>query len=120
MVADSRLPLQSGNKANIIFQNLPKEEPIRTHLLRPNTIKQHAQNDEMIHREIKCVPGLYKILVNAADNKQRDPSMDSGKLVIVCGAELDLRLQQRRCDSHRDSSGGKGLCLGVDLWPFVD
>lgn len=32
------------------------------------------------------VPGLYKIfneiLVNAADNKQRDPSMDSVKVVI--------------------------------------
>lgn len=40
----------------------------------------------MIHRTISYVPGLYKIfdeiLVNAADNKQRDPKMDAVKVVI--------------------------------------
>lgn len=40
----------------------------------------------MVHRSISYVPGLYKIfdeiLVNAADNKQRDPSMDSLKVII--------------------------------------
>ncbi|XP_034171791.2 DNA topoisomerase 2 isoform X1 [Osmia lignaria lignaria] len=40
----------------------------------------------MIQREIKYVPGLYKIfdeiLVNAADNKQRDPKMDTIKIEI--------------------------------------
>ncbi|XP_011297217.1 DNA topoisomerase 2 isoform X2 [Fopius arisanus] len=40
----------------------------------------------MIQREIKYVPGLYKIfdeiLVNAADNKQRDPKMDTIKIDI--------------------------------------
>jgi len=40
----------------------------------------------MVHRSISYVPGLYKIfdeiLVNAADNKQRDPSMDSLKVTI--------------------------------------
>nr|CAD7416166.1 unnamed protein product [Timema cristinae]CAD7435821.1 unnamed protein product [Timema monikensis] len=40
----------------------------------------------MEHREITYVPGLYKIfdeiLVNAADNKQRDPKMDCIKVEI--------------------------------------
>nr|XP_003704530.2 PREDICTED: DNA topoisomerase 2 isoform X2 [Megachile rotundata] len=40
----------------------------------------------MIQKEIKYVPGLYKIfdeiLVNAADNKQRDPKMDTIKIEI--------------------------------------
>lgn len=40
----------------------------------------------MVHRPVSYVPGLYKIfdeiLVNAADNKQRDPKMDSLKVII--------------------------------------
>lgn len=40
----------------------------------------------MVQREITYVPGLYKIfdeiLVNAADNKQRDMSMDTIKIDI--------------------------------------
>lgn len=40
----------------------------------------------MVQREITYVPGLYKIfdeiLVNAADNKQRDPTMDTIKIDI--------------------------------------
>ena len=40
----------------------------------------------MNHREINYVPGFYKIfdeiLVNAADNKQRDPKMDLIKIEI--------------------------------------
>lgn len=44
------------------------------------------EKDMMIQREIKYVPGLYKIfdeiLVNAADNKQRDPKMDMIKIDI--------------------------------------
>ncbi|KAE8670742.1 DNA topoisomerase 2 [Hibiscus syriacus] len=101
MVTDSNLPLQSGNNANIkasktIEETYQKKTQLEHILLRPDTyigsIEQHAQklwvyeNDEMIHREIKYVPGLYKIfdeiLVNAADNKQRDPTMDSLKVVI--------------------------------------
>jgi DNA topoisomerase II len=37
-------------------------------------------------RDVKIVPGLYKIfdeiLVNAADNKIRDPNMDSIKVIV--------------------------------------
>jgi len=40
----------------------------------------------MEQREITYTPGLYKIfdeiLVNAADNKQRDPKMDTIKIDI--------------------------------------
>jgi len=45
-----------------------------------------TEEDSMVQREITYVPGLYKIfdeiLVNAADNKQRDPSMDTIKIDI--------------------------------------
>lgn len=45
-----------------------------------------TEENNMIQREITYVPGLYKIydeiLVNAADNKQRDPSMDTIKIEI--------------------------------------
>ena len=65
-------------------------------LLRPDTyvgsIEKHTQalwvyEDQTLGcRNITYVPGLYKIfdeiLVNAADNKQRDPSMDSVKVEI--------------------------------------
>ena len=44
------------------------------------------EKEMMIQKEIKYVPGLYKIfdeiLVNAADNKQRDPRMDAIKIDI--------------------------------------
>lgn len=44
------------------------------------------ESESMIQKEIKYVPGLYKIfdeiLVNAADNKQRDPKMDCIKIDI--------------------------------------
>lgn len=44
------------------------------------------EKEAMTQREIKYVPGLYKIfdeiLVNAADNKQRDPKMDTIKIEI--------------------------------------
>jgi len=47
------------------------------------------QNERIVEREITFTPGLYKIfdeiLVNAADNKQRDPNMD--KLEITVDAE---------------------------------
>jgi len=44
------------------------------------------ENEHMVHRPVTFVPGLYKIfdeiLVNAADNKVRDPSMGTLKVVI--------------------------------------
>ena len=48
--------------------------------------------NEIIAKEITYTAGLYKIfdeiLVNAADNKQRDPNMD--KLEITIKAEENL------------------------------
>ncbi|XP_077997716.1 DNA topoisomerase 2-alpha-like isoform X2 [Glandiceps talaboti] len=48
--------------------------------------KDAGENGGLVHREITFVPGLYKIfdeiLVNAADNKQRDPKMDCIKITI--------------------------------------
>jgi len=44
------------------------------------------EEERMVQREIGYVPGLYKIfdeiLVNAADNKQRDPKMNLIKINI--------------------------------------
>ncbi|KAL2060876.1 hypothetical protein VTL71DRAFT_8928 [Oculimacula yallundae] len=46
----------------------------------------NSENSQMELRKVTFVPGLYKIfdeiLVNAADNKQRDPSMKSIKVVV--------------------------------------
>ncbi|KAJ9691502.1 hypothetical protein PVL29_013627 [Vitis rotundifolia] len=90
MVVDKNLPLQSSN-ANMPAKPVMKtiketyQEKIQLEhiLLQPNTyissIEKHTQalwvfeNNEMIFNEI---------LVNATDNKQRDPSMDSVKVVI--------------------------------------
>jgi DNA topoisomerase-2 len=93
-------PLQTSNAANIpsktIEEMYQKKTQLEHILLRPDTyvgsIEKHTQNlwvyenEEMVQRSISYVPGLYKIfdeiLVNAADNKQRDPSMDSLKVTI--------------------------------------
>ncbi|KAH7312860.1 putative DNA topoisomerase 2 [Rhexocercosporidium sp. MPI-PUGE-AT-0058] len=46
----------------------------------------NSENSQMELRKVTFVPGLYKIfdeiLVNAADNKQRDPSMKNIKVVV--------------------------------------
>lgn len=45
-----------------------------------------AELERIVQRDITYVPGLYKIfdeiLVNAADNKQRDPKMNVIKVTI--------------------------------------
>ena len=45
-----------------------------------------TEEKRIVSREITYVPGLYKIfdeiLVNAADNKQRDKKMDTIKIEI--------------------------------------
>jgi len=46
----------------------------------------NSENSQMELRKVSFVPGLYKIfdeiLVNAADNKQRDPTMKVIKVVV--------------------------------------
>ncbi|KAI3440827.1 DNA topoisomerase 2 [Psidium guajava] len=101
------LPLQTSNIANTaaaaagrkgktVEETYQKKSQLEHILLRPDTyigsVEKHTQalwvyeDDEMVHRPITYVPGLYKIfdeiLVNAADNKQRDPRMDSLKVTI--------------------------------------
>ena len=105
MVVEKKRPLQSSNNANTaaaagngktIEEMYQKKSQLEHILLRPDTyigsIEKHMQSlwvfdgDEMVNRAVTYVPGLYKIfdeiLVNAADNKQRDPSMDSLKVTI--------------------------------------
>lgn len=76
-----------------------KKTPIEHILLRPETyigpVDQHQQpmyvleGGKIVNKEISYVPGLYKIfdeiLVNAADNKIRDPSMS--KIVVEISPE---------------------------------
>ncbi|XP_074575291.1 DNA topoisomerase 2-like [Curcuma longa] len=94
-------PSAAAGKKTIeqIYQKKTQLEHI---LLRPDTyigsVEKHTQSlwvyedGEMVNRPVSYVPGLYKIfdeiLVNAADNKQRDPSMDAVKVVIDVEANL--------------------------------
>ncbi|KAL5986279.1 DNA topoisomerase 2 [Asimina triloba] len=104
---EKKLPLQSSNAFNsaaggvaaskkTIEQTYQKKTQLEHILLRPDTyigsVEKHTQtlwvyeDGEMVYRSVTYVPGLYKIfdeiLVNAADNKQRDPFMDSVKVDI--------------------------------------
>ncbi|KAL9599418.1 MAG: hypothetical protein Q9219_003855 [cf. Caloplaca sp. 3 TL-2023] len=86
---------QKGSKSTETYQKLTQLEHI---IKRPDTYigsaerseKQmwvyNSQKESMEMREISFVPGLYKILdeilVNAADNKQRDKNMDTIKVTV--------------------------------------
>lgn len=89
-----------SNAGKTIEQIYQKKTPLEHVLLRPDTyvgsIEMTQQKmwvyDDVIgmnHREISFVPGLYKIfdeiLVNAADNYQRDKSMS--KIEVTIDAE---------------------------------
>uniref|UniRef100_A0ACD5YS87 Uncharacterized protein n=1 Tax=Avena sativa TaxID=4498 RepID=A0ACD5YS87_AVESA len=105
MAAATKPPLKSSSSHNsaaggdgekTIEEMYQKKTQLEHILLRPDTyvgsIVKHTQKlwvyegGAMVHRDIEFVPGLYKIfdeiLVNAADNKQRDPSMDSLRVDI--------------------------------------
>ncbi|KAL8764994.1 MAG: hypothetical protein Q9194_006737 [Teloschistes cf. exilis] len=86
---------KKGSKSTETYQKLTQLEHI---IKRPDTYigsaerseKQmwvyNSQKEMMEMREISFVPGLYKIfdeiLVNAADNKQRDKDMDSIRVTV--------------------------------------
>merc|ERR1719386_32264 len=91
--------VQEGRKGKSIEQIYQKKTQLEHILLRPDTYvgSCEAQQQElwvfdsvrgqMVHRQIKYAPGLYKIfdeiLVNAADNFMRDPKgMDAVKVDI--------------------------------------
>ncbi|KAI6694782.1 hypothetical protein NL676_022492 [Syzygium grande] len=85
-----------GGEGKTIEETYQKKSQLEHILLHPDTyigsVEKHTQalwvyeGDEMVHRPVSYAPGLYKIfdeiLVNAADNKQRDPRMDSLKVTI--------------------------------------
>lgn len=89
---------KSAGKQKTIEGIYQKKSQLEHILLRPDTYIGSVEpltelmwifdkeKDMMIQKEIKYVPGLYKIfdeiLVNAADNKQRDPKMDMIKIDI--------------------------------------
>ncbi|KAF7085409.1 hypothetical protein CFC21_088844 [Triticum aestivum] len=103
--AAKKPPLKSSSSHNsaagdaagkTIEEMYQKKTQLEHILLRPDTyvgsIEKHTatlwvyEDGAMVNRPVTYVPGLYKIfdeiLVNAADNKQRDPSMDSLKVDI--------------------------------------
>ncbi|KAM3966414.1 DNA topoisomerase 2 [Aphomia sociella] len=105
-------PPAKGQKATIekIYQKKSQLEHI---LLRPDTyigsVERATENmwvydktkECMVQKEINFVPGLYKIydeiLVNAADNKQRDPKMD----VI----RIDINQEQNTISVYNNGCG---------------
>ncbi|XP_034472434.1 DNA topoisomerase 2 [Drosophila innubila] len=90
--------MENGSKGMSIEQMYQKKSQLEHILLRPDSYigsveytkelmwVHDSEQNRMIQREISFVPGLYKIfdeiLVNAADNKQRDKSMNTIKIDI--------------------------------------
>ena len=89
----------SKGKKKTVEEIYQKKTQLEHIILRPDTyigsvetiknmmwVWNAAGEQEMEYREISYVPGFYKIfdeiLVNAADNKIRDPKMDTLKVVI--------------------------------------
>jgi DNA topoisomerase-2 len=100
----SKTALAPANGKKTIEETYQKLSQLEHILLRPDTYigsteKQAAQlwvhdGERMVLKNITYAPGLYKIfdeiLVNAADNKVRDPTMDCLRVDIdvVGGASL--------------------------------
>ncbi|CAG9855568.1 unnamed protein product [Phyllotreta striolata] len=95
---ESVAPQPPKKKAGTIEKTYQKKTQLEHILLRPDTYIGSVEkatelmwiydieNEVMVQKQIEYVPGLYKIfdeiLVNAADNKQRDKSMDCIKIEI--------------------------------------
>ncbi|XP_006647737.2 DNA topoisomerase 2 [Oryza brachyantha] len=108
--AAARFPLKSSSAHNsaagggggggaggkTIEEMYQKKTQLEHILLRPDTyigsVEKHTaqlwvyEDGAVVNRNVTYVPGLYKIfdeiLVNAADNKQRDPTMDALRVEI--------------------------------------
>ncbi|KAN0030171.1 hypothetical protein ACTA71_009932 [Dictyostelium dimigraforme] len=86
----------SAKKGKSIEEIYQKKELLDQILLRPDTYIGSTERQEeelwvwedkrMVHRKVSFVPGIYKIfdeiLVNAADNKQREGNMKFIKVII--------------------------------------
>ena len=63
-----------------LYTTVGSTQPLTTNMYVLN------ENNRIVEREITYTPGLYKIfdeiVVNAADNKQRDPNMDKLDIVV--------------------------------------
>lgn len=94
-------PSTAHNRDNRAVEEVYQKKTQLEHiLLRPDTYIgsiEHQQQtlwvhdgEKMVSRSVSYVPGLYKIfdeiLVNAADNKVRDPDMDTVRVDVdeVC------------------------------------
>ncbi|XP_072178240.1 DNA topoisomerase 2-alpha-like [Diadema setosum] len=90
-------PGKGGKKKRLSVERIYQKKTQLEHiLLRPDTYIGSTEpvtqamwvmdGETLVNREITFVPGLYKIfdeiLVNAADNKQRDPTMNCIKITI--------------------------------------
>eukprot|EP01116_Phalansterium_solitarium_P015953 TRINITY_DN3599_c0_g1_i1.p1 TRINITY_DN3599_c0_g1~~TRINITY_DN3599_c0_g1_i1.p1 ORF type:complete len:1533 (-),score=573.08 TRINITY_DN3599_c0_g1_i1:16-4614(-) len=97
VVKDSKPKSPKSKKEKSVEDTYKKLDQIEHALLRPDMyigscshqqkeMWVHDEEDGMVFRQINFVPGLYKIfdeiVVNAADNKQRDPKQDYIKVVI--------------------------------------
>jgi DNA topoisomerase-2 len=96
--ASNKTKKKGGKKGKTIEETYQKKTQLEHILLRPDTyigsIEMSTQpmwvlNPEtkrIVRKSVTYVPGLFKIfdeiMVNAADNKQRDPSMTTIKVVI--------------------------------------
>ncbi|XP_076821820.1 DNA topoisomerase 2-alpha-like [Clavelina lepadiformis] len=106
-------PSQGGGRKRLSVERIYQKKTQLEHiLLRPDTYIGSVEPvtqamwvwDEgvgMVNREITFVPGLYKIfdeiVVNAADNKQRDPKMSSIK--------IDINAEKNRISVWNDGKG---------------
>ncbi|KAJ3158974.1 DNA topoisomerase 2 [Geranomyces michiganensis] len=93
---DSPVKATTGAKTKTVEEIYKQKTQLEHILLRPDTyigsvesMQAHMwvmEDGKMAYRFVSFVPGLYKIfdeiLVNAADNKVRDPSMDTIKVWI--------------------------------------
>jgi hypothetical protein len=142
--ATAPAPAQKGKPAaenKSIEEIYQKKTQLEHILLRPDTYigsteKQDQQlwvhdGTRMVLSSISYVPGLYKIfdeiLVNAADNKVRDPSMDTVKVTIdvVSGEKVKANHPLSQCSATSQTLmcldfgyflAGRQLHSGVEQW----
>lgn len=122
-IAPSNLKLKASGGANkatgkTIEETYTKKTQLEHILLRPDTYigsveKQNqllwvldAETKRIVNRNCAHVPGLYKIfdeiIVNAADNKQRDPTMNR--------IEVDINPDE---NSIRVWNNGNGIPIAI-------
>ena len=98
----ARVPTKKSNQKKTIEQTYQKKTQLEHILLRPDTyigstesvtqpmFVYDAAANRIRQRDVTYTPGLYKIfdeiVVNAADNKQRDPDMDRLEVTVDAGA----------------------------------